>query len=746
MEVSPADLEKHKAIVNELTKAQSLILLQAQTEMPDTQQAQELSEWIEEGGSIEQWDAIMHDSITLENYTERLGEFSVHINPLLIGKHQSAYAVISAELDRRKQNVLKTQRKLEQKRELVIALRKKRMEDEKKKQEIAESPGPEAAATAPAAQPEDHPDAISTDASNAMDILGGLPDAQEQTLTPAETEKRLGPEQRKREAKVMVMLLAVLAAIQKQPHKFKEFEGLPQEEIDKAIATRGPELVKKYLKIATRGRMEWSAAEDLWRPHPHDQANLDVKFGLWLLGKAGFNVEVKGDQKNVQMVPPGTEGAADPIVLQFDTMDSAKRLEHELKAKPGDNGMHFEFPEYDDMAEGEYRITIDHHTDDPAERETSGAQLIYEYLSEAGLIEKDPTLEKMVAFVTAHDNGEMPLEGSGKGGYGFYGESADTLWGIANDFKVPRDLVYELLKKYDPADHISPEDLKRSFRYTDRRGTKTGTLAEIVEAKEKQIAHNVRTFGYWQSKGYVVDTKYGPTYVVLDAEGRNMPPQQTARAFGVTNILVWQPSRHAFFLAIGPDEHGNPQQLDIDLPQGDIIRGHLAIYKKQLQKENQTGPLTAELSEMLELLDAHPQRGRSDVFNYAYRDPRGASIQTLYHIYHYPGPDDPTEREAIKTSVIDELQAQEARFINEAEGGNSKYKRLRGKDEKGWISVGLLKEAKGYLRGSRKQRTRMEGRYDEIIKELQDRLDERGPKQIKKTRRGKNGGNGRKNT
>ncbi len=750
LEVSSADVEKIKSAISELTKAQSLILLQAQTEVPSADQAEELSEWIEEGGSLEDWEAIMHDSVTSENYRERLGEFADLINPLLIGKNQSAYAVVSSALSMQRNALEKTQSKLERKSELLRALAQKRQKEEEIRVEKER-----AALLAMAKKEKDDPEPTEheekvTDALDVMDTFmteAEPPATTEIEVTETAKEVPLKPHERKREAKVMVLLMAVLAAIQKQPHKFEEFKDLPQEEIDKAIAERGPELIKKYLKLATRGRMQWDQSQEAWKPHAYDQANLDVKFGIWLLGKAGFNVKVKGKEKNVEMVAPGTEGTADPIVLQFDTMDSAKRLEHELTAKPGDNGMHFEFPDYDDMGEGEFRITVDHHTADQSERETSGAQLIYEYFSDAGLIEKDPALEKLMAFVTAHDNGEMPVEGSPESSYGFYGESADTLWGIANDFKVPRELVYQLLKKYKPEDHISQEDLDRSFEYTDRRGTKTGTLREVVEAKEKQIAHNIRMFGYWQSRGYVVDTKFGPTYIMIDAEGRNMPPQQTAKAFGVNNVLVWQPRKHSFFLAIGKDEHGNSQEIDFDLPQGDIIRGHLAIYKKQLTKENQKLDFTMEFNEMLRLLEARPQRNRSDVFSYADRDPRGASVQTLYHIYHYPGVDSDDDKEAVKKSVIDELQKQEARFQADADRGNTRYQRLRGQDNKKWITVEMLKEASGYVRGSRKQRDKIDAKYAEIGRELRDRLDAEGPKEPpKKTRRGKNGGNGNNNS
>ena len=458
--------------------------------------------------------------------------------------------------------------------------------------------------------------------------------------------------------KVWEMIFALLHSMQKHPDQYEALRNLApdSEELIKKLNTEGPKLVQEFIHLATRGEMNFDDETKMWAVLDQTKlTNMDVKVGLLVLQKAGFNVKIKPEY--FQLVAPGTEASAKPFVLQFDTIDTAKRKRLEEKAQREHTdvpGMHVETSttEGTDLKEGEYRITVDHHTDNPKERKTSGAQLLYDYLSAAGLLtaeklpEKDAeTLHRLLAFVNDHDNGRFPTNQE------FYRRSARTLWGIASDSRVSAEVIFGIMQRgRGPEDPLTDEDLNEVIfgtKKVEKEGVVTKeplTVRDLIEGypgtsagpglrgKEAQNEFDAESFDRWRDLGYVIPTDYGPLYVCLDIPGRYMPKQITARAWGgVPNVLIWSPNKHSFFLALGGGKTFDPHVL---FPQEgtEIIRGHMAIFKRQIKSPAE---LTATMQEILGVLSKKRTRFlKGDLYDYVEKNiTPDSSLETLFSIY-----------------------------------------------------------------------------------------------------------------
>ncbi len=621
-EVADPRIPELKQKLKRLYEAQSGILVDAGNRVLTKTEKKAIIGWMKKRGSEEEWP--LDDNITLENYQARLAPYGVA--DLIDTRHITGKNDIYNLVTRQYNTFAEELRGLTEQPKKFHVIGSER----------AEAPPPV------------------TEAPPSTAERGAEEEGEEPPPVVEEHEFEYPPNVAM-SWKVWEMIFAVLHAMQKHPDQFEEFKNLSPEELKVKLRDEGPRLVKEYMQLATRGRMEWNASgkEELWKAHEDKLANVDVKVSLLVLEKAGFKVDLS-QTGNLQMVPPSSEGTAKPFVLQFDTMDQEKRDRLEV-AQDADraaskqiHGMHIETSvnEGTDLKEGEYRITVDHHTSDPSERLTSAAQLLYDYFLAAGVIERDETLERLLKFTNAHDNGEFPTDKE------FYLRSARTVWGIASDTAVPASLLYELFKRgRGPEDALTDNDLtlplqtKKKMRTGGRvEEINVQALGDFVRWKEYRVAEDAKQFDLWKRHGYIVDTDYGPTFVCLDIPGRQMPKQIVAKSYGgVPNILTWTPEKHSFSIALGKGKQFKP---GTEFPQGKIIRGHMAIYKKQ---ERTPDDLTASLREILSVLSRGTKRTlEKDLRAFVEQDTNQfATWPTLFYIFTT----NPAKREAVAAEL-----------------------------------------------------------------------------------------------
>lgn len=561
-----------------LDEARSRILADAGARVLTSNEKRAIVRWMKKSKKEEEWP--LDDNITRENYQERLTPYGVLdlVNPDFITGRNDIYNLVNHQYVTLLQELQQLERQPQRFRVVQGGASEPRV-----------APPTEASPAAPA----------------------------------TEVRERGGEqhEEQKKSWKVWEMIFALLHSMQKHPEQFAELKDLSADALNKKLTEEGPRLVQEYMQIASRGTMEWEEEKKMWDVLDQTKlSNMDVKVGLLVLERAGFNVEVSPER--LQLVPPGNEAAAKPFVLQFDTTDTEKRKRMEAAA----NGvpiepMHIESAESldTDLQPGEYRVTVDHHTDDPRERRTSGAQLLYDYLTASGVLERDQVMERLLAFTNADDNGEFPV------GRDFYLKSAATLWGIASDDRVPASVLYRIMARgRKPEDPFTEEDLNESIN----GGL---TVRNLVDQKEKQIRKDAGEFERWSEEGYVIDTDYGPLYVCLNVEGRYMPKQRVARAYGVPNVLIWSPEKHSFFIALGG---GKSFKQDVKFPEGtQIIRRHLVIFKRQARTPQE---LTATLSDILFPFSPKKRRDlQKDLRDYVFGtiSDKATSNETLFSIY-----------------------------------------------------------------------------------------------------------------
>ena len=609
--------------VEALDSAMSSILIDAANTPLTKAEQQAITGWSKKGGGVSDWP--IDDGVTPENYKNLLSKYGIadFIDPELIQPNDSQYSAVARQhkLDKIRLSKLKTTKSPPSLR--VIGGGTNSVPEHPKPPHSIETPPPKSSETKEPTQPPESPESPQPPTGEGGGKGGEPPEPPEtETKMAWEIEDPEKVEQIRKSWKVWEMTFALLHAMQKYPDKFKELQRLSDKEREKKLAEEGPRLVQEYMTLATRGQMAWNKTKEMWAPHPSREANMDVKMSLLLFKRAGFKVEVSEDETaNVEMTAPGGEGAANPFVLQFDTMDTAKRdrLERENKLAH----MQIETAGDGNLKEGEYRVTVDHHTSDPSERITCSAQLIYDYFLASGLIEQDPVMERLLEFTTEHDNGRSPE------GEKFYRRSAKTLWGIAGDTRVPAEVIYKIIERgREPEDELSDEDLQEALPSPDRNGPKT--VGELVKNKENNIKRSIKSFNWWRDQGYVIETDYGPMWISLAVEGRYMPRQLVDKAFGVPNTLIWQPEEHSFFISLGGKKSFAPETK---LPQGEMIREHMAIYKRQKRTPEK---LTASLAEILEeLTKTTPLNPGGDLRAFLIQEPsRFATVQTLFYIYY----------------------------------------------------------------------------------------------------------------
>lgn len=575
--------EELRTKLERLDEARSRILADAGARVLTFDEKRAIMRWMKKSRKEEEWP--LDDNITRENYQTRVASYGVLelINPDFITGKNDIYNLVN--------------------RQYVTLLHElQQLERKPQRFRLVQGGAGESRITPP------------TEVSPAAPVT--------------EVGERGGEqhEDQKKSWKVWEMIFALLHSMQKHPEEFAELKDLSPDALKNKLTEDGPRLVREYMRIASRGDMEWEEEKKMWDVLDQTKLpNMDVKVGLLVLEKAGFKVGVTPER--LQLVPPGNEAAAKPLVLQFDTMDTEKRKRMEAAA----NGtpiepMHIENAESPDtdLQPGEYRVTVDHHTDDPRERRTSGAQLLYDYMLAAGMGKfenhtRDPILERLLAFTNADDNGEFPADRD------FYRRSASTLWGIASDSSVPASVLYRIMARgRKPEDQFTEEDLNESVN----GGL---TVRDLVEQKEKRIRKDIREFERWSREGYVIDTDYGPLYVCLNVEGRYMPKQRVARAYGVPNVLIWSPEKHSFFIALGG---GKSFKQDVTFPEGaEIVRRHLAIFKRQARTPKE---LTATLSDILYPFSPKKRRDlQGDLRDYVFGtiSDKLTSNETLFSIY-----------------------------------------------------------------------------------------------------------------
>ena len=250
--------------------------------------------------------------------------------------------------------------------------------------------------------------------------------------------------------------------------------------------------------------------------------------------------------------------------------------------------------------------------------------------------------------------------------------------------------MYELFKRgRGPEDELTDDDLALPLE-TKKKMRKDGkaqdmeihALGDFVRWKEYGVAEGAQQFDLWKRHGYIVDTDYGPTYVCLDIPGRQMPKQTVAKAYGgVFNVLIWTPERHSFFLALGEGKRFKP---GTDFPQGKIIRGHMAIYKKQ---ERTPDDLTASLRDILSTISRGTKRKlEKDLRAFVEQETsQFATWQTLFYLYTT----NPAKREAVAAELARRPNAEQ--YLGQLVKGSPRKREKDGYRE-------MLEATRRYLR------------------------------------------------
>ncbi|MDZ4221485.1 MAG: hypothetical protein U1C18_01275, partial [Patescibacteria group bacterium] len=302
-----------------------------------------------------------------------------------------------------------------------------------------------------------------------------VPPTQEAVSLTAEQEKDIERKNR------------VRAAVWYTIEKLKDYSELLTSEDGRKLTTekerqeRFIELIKKHWKeFTTHGTYNAREIDPATgKAAVEKYMDLDAGACVFLLKQAG--IEVDTDAVKINYVPQGH--TADTGVV-IDTSD--------------------EFGVTTDK-EGK-KLTIDHHTSEPL-RDASSTRFLYELLSNSdmGLLEKDPWLEKFVAYVTKEDNKNYTDE-----------EARDVWENYGRNFVslAKENMTFEEMKKffedgkYTPYERLPDAYLKKlSLVFNAGRGElqeqKLNFAVRRLEGYKKEALERIQRM---EQQGFVLDS------------------------------------------------------------------------------------------------------------------------------------------------------------------------------------------------------------------------------------------------
>lgn len=297
--------------------------------------------------------------------------------------------------------------------------------------------------------------------------------------------------------------------------KYEELNAPSEKEADKVFAKKTRELWREFAVQRVFGENKKTGELEL-----KNRSDLDGNTAVSLLRLAGFKIPDQGI-----FIPPSQtkEGA-----IHIDTGDKS--------------GVVVEFDERTGY--------FDHHGPDPL-NDTSATELVYKTLIEMKLLRPDPSLERLVEFVTQLDNKTFPDQAK------HFFEQHHTLLGLAGymSFKQLRKAFKE---GKSPIGILSKEEIKTLGARVEES---SHNLEGMIEAAQKR-------FPGLERDGFVVDSSLGKLIIDIN---RTLPGgYDAARAFGADAYLMWNPESDSFFLS---SHRGIRQKIS----QGKIVRGTMMI-------------------------------------------------------------------------------------------------------------------------------------------------------------------------
>ncbi len=219
--------------------------------------------------------------------------------------------------------------------------------------------------------------------------------------------------------------------------------------------------------------------------------------------------------------------------------------------------------------ESSYTTFFDHHAKGTSEV-TSTTEIMYETMSELGMIKKSEAMDRLVEFVTKIDNRQFPPEE--------FLKSAKTILGLQRDLEFDKLLAY-FQDRSSPTEELIPEELRKY------------NLKHSSEKQQKIVDEAMETLERMEKEGKVVNTKYGKIVVNENNELKVGASAAYVKFDGIINFT----SGKSFAVTM-KDRDFSEEELRSKLGdkfQGKIIRGKMWLY-------NESGPLKLGVAEIIQ--------------------------------------------------------------------------------------------------------------------------------------------------
>ncbi|MDE2001667.1 MAG: hypothetical protein KGI60_03855 [Patescibacteria group bacterium] len=328
------------------------------------------------------------------------------------------------------------------------------------------------------------------------------------------------------------------------------------EDLNAPTEKEGEEILKKK----TVELWDKFAVQGLFNPHTEridSFTDLDGKGSLWLLRRAGIL-----DPNNAAITTRVIEKKTDrSLITTKGTEDRSSETSRKRKTinyvAAGDTlpGMiHLDTGEREGVVSDEDASAFfDHHGPDSG-LDSSATKKVYEALTSLGLLKRDPSLDRMVAFITQIDNGTFPYMET------YFPVFHQTVLGLER-FIQPQSLYQFFKDRHRPTDRLSNKDLERYG------------LTKGSEKQKKYEDAAKREFAEAQKNGFVIPTKDGGKALV--SINKSFPGGYLGAGFYKCKLyIIWNPSQNNFFIS------NNTENLPLHLEQGKNIRGKMWIKSR----------------------------------------------------------------------------------------------------------------------------------------------------------------------
>jgi len=263
--------------------------------------------------------------------------------------------------------------------------------------------------------------------------------------------------------------------------------------------------------------------------------------------------------------------------VELDTVEFVEQGERRIGKVNVDTGNRHGIVIEGTNPENPYGITffIDHHGDESGE-DLSATEIVYQYLTSMGLLQRTKNLDRLIAFVTHLDN----LTGPYRNPINFR-KSHRSVQGL-HSFIETTKLVEFFDRGDDPTRELTNDEIK------ELGGEKGEELLKRSAKFAKDNMEQERKIDRLKKNGFVVNSPYGE--VLIDIGGKIDKYAFAASPYRAH--ITWRPREQRFFIS------GMPREMS--LKQGKRIRG---MWLKPFEDR---GPLRITLSEVLQEFGVNP--------------------------------------------------------------------------------------------------------------------------------------------